>query len=74
MTHLADEQKQRIYDMAVELIHEDVEHDQDYLDNITRKYVSNHCIEDQLATISSKEECQAELLGFDPQTGKELVE
>ena len=69
---LTDTQKQHIFDMAVELLHEDVEHDQDYLDRIIRYYVSSQNTEVQLAMISSEEECQTELWGSDPQTGKEF--
>ena len=72
MTHLTDEQKQHIFDTAVELIFEDVEHDQDYLDRIIKYYVSAQNIEVQLDMISSDADCQADLLGFDPQTGKEF--
>lgn len=73
MMHLTDEQKQTIFDTAVELIHEDVEYDQDYLDRIIQYYVGAQNIEVQLAMISSYEDCQTDLLGFDPYTGKEIV-
>jgi len=72
MTHLTDEQKQHIFDTAVELIHEDVGRDQDYLDRIIQYYVNAQNVEVQLAMISSDEDCQTDLLGFDPQTGKAL--
>ena len=70
MTHLTDEQKQEIFDMAVELIHEDAEHDQDYLNSIIKRYVGLYTVEGQLAMISSEEEYQTDLLGFDPRTGE----
>lgn len=70
MYHLNDKQKQRIFDLTVELLHEDVKHDQNCLDRIIRKYVESKDIENQLTIISSDEDCQASLLGFDPSTGE----
>lgn len=72
MKHLTDKQKQHIFNTAVELIHEDIRHDQDYLNRIIQHYVNARNIEVQLAIISSDEDCQTHLLGFDPQTGKEV--
>lgn len=73
MTHLTSKQKQHIFDTAVKLLRETVAHDVDYMDFILRQYVSSYRIEAQLDMISSDEDCQTDLLGFDPQTGKAVV-
>lgn len=67
---LTDEQKQEIYNKALELVYEDVQQNEDYLYSIVKDWLKSRGTEEQLETISSDIDMHIEFLSFDPMTGE----
>ncbi len=71
--HLTDEQKTEIRQEAVCATFEDAQQDNYYLLSLIEGWIDTMNLEDQIHAISGDPDMLPELLGFDPETGKEWV-
>jgi hypothetical protein len=69
--HLTEEQRVFIVDIFIELALGDCHQDDDYTIGVLQRLSELITLSEMLKWISGEHEMQCELLGFDPETGKE---
>lgn len=72
--HLTPDQLDEIRRTAIEETVNTAESDRGFLFDIVTQYIDSLSTQKQLDCISSDPECQTEMLGFDPTTGKTTTE